>query len=53
MKNKIKHLTKTTDLTKCGIKINENNFVIDINLCTCKKCKNKKTYYQKKEEEQL
>ena len=38
MKQK-KHLQSTVDKTKCGIKVTKDNLVIDINACTCKKCK--------------
>lgn len=35
----IKHLQKTVEKTKCGEKVTKDNLVIDVNLCTCKKCK--------------
>jgi hypothetical protein len=38
-KKQIKHLQLTVDKTKCGVKVTKDNLVIDINVCTCKKCK--------------
>ena len=39
IKKQIKHLQKTVDKTKCGVKVTKDNLVVDINVCTCKKCK--------------
>lgn len=33
-----KHLQLSVDTTKCGKKVTNNNLVIDVNKCTCKKC---------------
>jgi hypothetical protein len=38
-KKQIKHLQLTANKTKCGEKVTKDNLVIDINMCTCKKCK--------------
>lgn len=35
----MKHLQKSIRKTICGINVTKDNLVIDINLCTCDKCK--------------
>lgn len=37
MKN-VNHLPKSENKTICGVKINQNNWTIDINHCTCRNC---------------
>lgn len=32
------HIQKTLNKTLCGTRIKNNNIVIDVNHCTCKKC---------------
>ena len=38
-KKQITHLQLTINETKCGKKVTKDNLVVDVNVCTCKKCR--------------